>query len=116
MALGVFHGIDGRWGIGARWRRSGVASEVEVLPRHGAAAALGVVGEVQLADDLRVLGRLVRCEMRDQAPIAEGAELVVDDERAPVRSLEADDLARLLSVKRDVAAEASGATGARAGL
>ena len=54
------------------------------------------------------------CEMRDQAPIAEGAELVVDDESAPVGSLEADDLARLLGVGRDVAAEASGATGARA--
>ena len=75
-------GASAPGGGGVAWRVRSKSSA-----RHGAATAPGVVGEVQLADDLRVLGRLVRCEMRDQAPIAEGAELVVDDERAPVRPL-----------------------------
>jgi len=116
MALGVFEDIDGGRGMSAGRRRYGVASEVEVLWRHAAAAALGVVSEVKLTDDGSVLGWLVRCEMRDQASVAESAELVVDDERAAVRSRETDNLSRLSGIKRDVSAEGSGATDARLGL
>jgi hypothetical protein len=87
-----------------------VASHLEILRRQRPAATLGVVGEVQLADDALVLGWLIGRDVSDHAPLCERVEVIVDDQSAPVRALEADDLARLSAVKRDIAAQVSGSS------
>jgi hypothetical protein len=110
VALGVLQLRALRFGLGAWQRRGGVASGLEVLCCQRPAATLGVVGEVQLADDALVLGWLIGRDVRDHAPVAERVEVIVDDERAPVRALQAEDLARLSAVKRDIPAQVPGAS------
>ena len=109
VALGVLQLRALRFGVDAR-RRGGVASDLEILHCQCPAATLGVIGEVQLADDALVLGWLIGRDVRDHAPVAERVEVIVDDDPAPVRPLEAEDLARLSAVKRDIPAQVPGAS------
>ncbi len=64
---------------------------LEVLAGEAAAAAVPV-GEIQAADQLRVLGGLIRSQMREQSAIAEAAGETINNQTAARRGRKLEDL------------------------
>jgi hypothetical protein len=73
VPLSVVEWRNRRIGV-APWRRGVSWSGVEVVWHHRATAAPGVVGDMHLTEDASVLPRLIRREVRDQAPIRLGCQ------------------------------------------
>ena len=66
--------------VGRFWGRRGI----EVGAGHRTAAAPAVIREIEGAENLRVLARLIGCQASEQAGVAVRAREPVDHQRAPV--------------------------------